>query len=248
MRGHSNVQGQRTVGITEKPELVPLDKLKELYGFEPPREKGLQHRRGLRGHPRRQRPRPSSASAATSSAPSPIPGRMEAAWRRQRLTVQISTKLNRTHLVHGDVAYILPCLGRIEIDRQASGPQAVSMEDSTARFHGSRGVSDPVGPHVRSEPWIVAEIAKATLPPNPRIDWDAWVADYGRVRDAIEATYPTVFHDFNGRMFQPGGITKPLGARDRKWETRDRQGQFRGRREGSRPIRTCRRTGPTCST
>ena len=218
VRGHSNVQGQRTVGITEKPELAPLDKLKELYDFEPPREKGLNTVETCEGI------LDGSVRAFVSLGGNflraiPDTGRMEPAWRRQRLTVQISTKLNRSHLVNGTVAYILPCLGRIEIDQQASGPQAVSMEDSTARFHGSRGVSDPVGPEVRSEPWIVAEIAKAALRPNPRINWDAWVADYARVRDAIEATYPKVFHDLNGQMFRPGGITKPIGARDRKWET-----------------------------
>ncbi|TXN45060.1 FdhF/YdeP family oxidoreductase [Methylobacterium sp. WL7] len=225
VRGHSNVQGQRTVGITEKPELAPLDKLKELYDFEPPREKGLNTVETCEGI------LDGSVRAFVSLGGNflraiPDTGRMEPAWRRQRLTVQISTKLNRSHLVNGDVAFILPCLGRIEVDRQATGPQAVSMEDSTARFHGSRGVADPVGPEVRSEPWIVAEIAKASVPPNPRIDWDAWVADYGRVRDAIEATYPKVFHDLNGQMFRPGGITKPLGARDRKWETETGKANF----------------------
>ncbi|MCJ2016066.1 FdhF/YdeP family oxidoreductase [Methylobacterium sp. E-065] len=225
VRGHSNVQGQRTVGITEKPELAPLDKLKELYGFEPPREKGLNTVEACEGI------LDGSVKAFIGLGGNflraiPDTGRMEPAWRTQRLTVQVSTKLNRSHLVTGAVAYILPCLGRIEIDQQASGPQAVSMESSTAQFHGSRGASEPVGPHVRSEPWIVAEIAKATLPANPRIDWDSWVGDYGRVRDAIEATYPKVFHDLNGRMFQPGGLIKPLGARDRKWETETGRANF----------------------
>ncbi len=225
VRGHSNVQGQRTVGITEKPELAPLDKLKELYDFEPPREKGLNTVEACEGI------LDGSVKAFIGLGGNfiraiPDTGRMEPAWRRQRLTVQISTKLNRSHLVTGAVAYILPCLGRIEIDQQASGPQAVSMESSTAQFHGSRGTSDPVGPHLRSEPWIVAEIAKATLPANPRVTWDSWVADYSRVREAIEATYPKVFHDLNGRMFQPGGLIKPLGARDRKWETETGRANF----------------------
>ena len=218
VRGHSNVQGQRTVGIAEKPELVPLDRLKELYGFEPPREKGLNTVETCEG-----------VLAGTVSAFIGLGGnfvraipdtlRMEEAWARLRLTVQISTKLNRSHLVHGAVSYILPCLGRIEIDEQASGPQTVSMEDSTSCFHGSKGVAKPVGEHVRSEPWIVAEIAKATLAPNPKLDWDAWVADYAKVRDAIEATYPDKFQDFNARMFDPGGLPKPLPVRHRHWDT-----------------------------
>ncbi len=152
--------------------------------------------------------------------------RMEEAWRGQRLTVQISTKLNRSHLVNGAIAYILPCLGRIEVDEQRSGPQAVSMEDSTSCFHGSKGVATPISDHVRSEPWIVAELAKATLPPGGHVDWDAWVADYALVRDAIEATYPEKFKDFNARLFEPGGQHKPIAARERKWETETGKANF----------------------
>ena len=218
VRGHSNVQGQRTVGITEKPEQVPLDKLAQMYGFAPPREKGLNTVEACEGIV------DGSVKAFVGLGGNfvraiPDTVRMEEAWRRMRLTVQISTKLNRSHLVNGAVAYILPCLGRIEIDAQASGPQAVSMEDSTSCFHGSRGVTKPVSAEVRSEPWIVAELAKAALDPNPKLDWDAWVGDYAQVRDAIETTYPDVFHDLNGRMFEPGGLHKPLAARERRWET-----------------------------
>jgi molybdopterin-dependent oxidoreductase alpha subunit len=225
VRGHSNVQGQRTVGITEKPELAPNDKLRELYNFEPPQEKGLNTVEACEGV------LDGSVRAFIGLGGNflravPDTGVMEPAWRKQRLTVQIATKLNRSHLVNGEVAYLLPCLGRIEIDRQATGPQAVSMEDSTARFHGSKGAADPVSPQLRSEPAIIAGIAKATLPPNPRIDWNAWVGDYSLVRKAIEATYPTVFHDLNGRMFDPGGLAKPLPARQRRWETENGKANF----------------------
>ena len=140
---------------------------------------------------------------------------MEAAWPKLRLTVQISTKLNRNHLVHGEIAYILPCLGRIEIDEQASGPQAVTVEDSTACIHGSRGVAKPASEHLLSEPKIVAELAKATLALNARVPWDDWVADYGRIRDALEESYPDIFRDINRRMFEPGGFHRPLPARER---------------------------------
>lgn len=218
VRGHSNVQGQRTVGISEKPELVPLDTLAKLYDFEPPRQKGLNTVETCEG-----------VLAGTVQAfvslggnfirAVPDTARMEPAWRKLRLTVQISTKLNRSHLVHGEIAYILPCLGRIEIDEQATGAQAVSMEDSTSCFHGSRGVTRPVSPEVRSEPWIVAELAKAALRPHSKPDWNAWVADYSLIRDAIERTYPAVFKDFNARLFEPGGVHKPLAARQREWKT-----------------------------
>jgi molybdopterin-dependent oxidoreductase alpha subunit len=225
VRGHSNVQGQRTVGITEKPELAPLDKLKELYGFEPPRETGLNTVEACEGIISGEvKAFVGLGGNFVRAVPDTV--RMEEAWQGLRLNVQISTKLNRSHLVHGAVSYILPCLGRIEVDVQASGPQAVSMEDSTSCFHGSRGQTKPVSEAVRSEPWIVAGIAKALLPVNPKVDWDAWVGDYATVRAAIEATYPSVFHDLNGRMFDPGGLHKPLAARDRKWETKTGKANF----------------------
>ena len=156
----------------------------------------------------------------------PDRGRMEPAWRKLRLTVQIATKLNRSHLIHGRVAYLLPCLGRIELDQQASGPQAVSVEDSTACIHGSLGLQPPASQHLLSEPAIVAGLAKATLPPNPKVHWDAWVADYSLVRAAIAETYPEIFHGINERMWQPGGFHRPLGARHREWKTKTGKANF----------------------
>jgi molybdopterin-dependent oxidoreductase alpha subunit len=225
VRGHSNVQGQRTVGITEKPELVPNDKLKELYGFDPPEEKGLNCTEAAEGVLKGE-VRAVFQLGGNLVRSLPDHGQLVPAWRRLRLTVQILTKLNRSCLEHGEISYILPCLGRIEVDEQATGPQAVSMEDSTACIHGSRGLAKPAGKHVRSEPWIVAELAKATLPPNPKVDWDWWVADYRRIRDAIEQTYPEMFRDFNARMFQPGGFHRPLAARHREWKTKTGKANF----------------------
>ena len=225
VRGHSNVQGQRTVGITEKPELAPLDRLAELYGFEPPREKGRDTVKTCEGILNGE-VRAFVALGGNFIRAVPETAAMENAWRRLRLSVQIATKLNRSQVVHGEIAYILPCRGRIEIDRQASGPQAVSVEDSTAHFHGSRGQRAPASPHLLSEPKIIAELAKATLMPNPRVDWDGWVDDYARIRDAIEATYPDIFHDFNKRMWQPGGFARPLAARERKWKTKTGKANF----------------------
>jgi molybdopterin-dependent oxidoreductase alpha subunit len=225
VRGHSNVQGQRTVGITEKPELVPLDKLAKQFGFEPPRDKGLNTveacEKILAGEVR-------AFVGLGGNFVRAIPdrGRMEPAWRKLHLTVQVATKLNRSHLIHGEVAYLLPCLGRIELDRQAAGPQAVTVEDSTSCIHGSLGMQPPASLHLLSEPAIIAGIAKETLPPNPAIDWDAWVADYGKVREAIAATYPENFHDFNARMWQPGGFHRSLPARHREWKTQTGKANF----------------------
>jgi molybdopterin-dependent oxidoreductase alpha subunit len=225
IRGHSNVQGQRTVGISEKTKLVPLDKLAQLYAFEPPRWDGLSTvdacegvlKGGVRGF-----------ISLGGNFVRAIPDRslMEPAWSGLRLSVQIATKLNRSHIVPGEVTYLLPCLGRIEIDQQAGGTQAVSMEDSTTCIHGSRGQRKPVTENARSEPAIIAGLAKATLKPNPNIDWDTWIADYSRVRDAIERTYPDQFNDFNRRMFEPGGFPRPLAARERKWKTPNGKANF----------------------
>lgn len=225
VRGHSNVQGQRTVGITEKPKLVPLDKLAEIYAFEPPRWEGLSTVDACQGILRGEVKGFISLGGNFVRA---IPERnaMEEAWRNLRLTVQISTKLNRSHIVHGEISYILPCLGRIEVIAETTGPQAVSMEDSTSCIHGSRGIAEPASTHLLSEPRIVAELAKVTLDPNPRIDWDAWAGDLSLVRDAIERTYPETFKDFNRRLFQSGGFHRPLSARDRVWKTKTGKANF----------------------
>ena len=225
VRGHSNVQGQRTVGVTEKPELAPLDALKALYGFEPPRTEGTTTvdacEKMIAGEVRAFVALGGNFTRAAPDLP-----RVEAAWKGLRLTVSIATKLNRSHVVHGAVAYLLPCLGRIEIDEQAGGRQAVSMESSLAHFHGSRGQVHPAGPRLRSEPAIIAGIAKATLPANPRVPWDAWVGDYGQIRLAIEKTWPATFKGLNARMFDPGGLPRPLAARERKWNTRTGKANF----------------------
>lgn len=224
VRGHSNVQGQRTVGITEKPALVPLDKLAELYRFDPPRWEGRSTvdvcDAVLSG-----KSRAFVSLGGNFIRAVPDTKIMEAAWPKLRLTVQIATKLNRSHLIHGEIAYLLPCLGRLEIDQQATGPQAVSMESSVAHFHGSRGRAQPASPHLLSEPAIIAGLAKATLT-RGIVPWDEWVADYSLIRDAIETTYPETFKKFNERLFQPGGFARPVPARERKWVTANKKANF----------------------
>lgn len=226
VRGHSNVQGQRTVGISEKPELVPLDMLAEQYGFEPPREKGMATVEACEAIIRGEA-KAFIGLGGNFLRAVPERGLMEEAWPRMDLTVQIATKLNRSHLFNGRVAYLLPCIGRTEIDRQESGPQVVTTEDSTSCFHASRGQVEPASEHLLSEPAIVAGIAKAALVRNCSVPWDEWVADYSRVRDAIEKTYPKIFGGFNRRMDTPGGFPKPLAARERNWETESGRAEFK---------------------
>jgi len=225
VRGHSNVQGQRTVGISEKPELVPLDKLKAMYGFEPPRWKGTDTvetcEAVLAG-------KVNAFVSLGGNFVRAIPEReaMEAAWTRLKLTVNIATKLNRSHLLPGEESFLLPCLGRSEEDRQAGGPQVVTIEDSLSCIHGSVGRRAPASEHLLSELAIVAGIAKATLPPNPKVDWDRWVGDYGLVRERIEETYPEFFKKFNERLFVPGGFYRGNTARERIWKTESGKAEF----------------------
>lgn len=225
VRGHSNVQGQRTVGITEKPELAPLDRLAEQFAFKPPREKGLNtvetFEAMLAG-------KIDAVLNLGGNLVRSVPdrSRIEPAWRKLRLTVNVATKLNRSHLLPGEISYVLPCLSRIEIDRQASGEQAVSMEDSTACIHGSRGYAQPASDKLRSEPYIVAEMAKATLDPRLGPDWDAWRDNYALVRREIVQTYPDMFEDFELRMWQPGGFPRPLPARERRFATASGKAEF----------------------
>ena len=226
VRGHSNVQGQRTVGITEKPELAPLDVLEKRYGFSAPRDKGLNTVEACQGV-LDGRVKGFIGLGGNFVRAVPETDLIEAAWTRLPLTVQIATKLNRSHLVHGKVAYLLPCLGRIEIDRQAAGPQSVTMEDSTGCMHGSRGVTEPASAALLSEPAILAGIADALLPFNPNIDWQAWVGDYGLIRDEIAAVFPAIFHDFNARMWTPGGFRRPLPAAQRQWKTPNGRANFK---------------------
>ena len=218
IRGHSNVQGQRTVGISEKPDLVPLDKFASQFGFEPPRDEGLNTVATCEG----------ILSGEVKSffglggnflRAIPEQEKMEAAWRNLRLTVQVATKLNRSHLVNGKVAYLLPCLSRTEVDKQASGPQAVSMEDTFSCIHGSIARRGPASEHLKSEVAIVAGLAKATLAPNPKVRWDEWVGDYALIRDEIAETYSDEFHGFNDRMWTPGGFYRGNSARERIWKT-----------------------------
>ncbi len=218
VRGHSNVQGQRTVGISEKPELVPLDTLARQFGFEPPRDTGMTTIEVVQGL-LDGRVKAFLSLGGNFARAIPDQGRADPAWSGLALNVQIATRLNRSHTLVGDGAWLLPCLVRGEEDHQSGGPQAVTIEDSLSHIHGSIGRRPPAADTLLSELSIIVGIAKAALSPNPAVQWDKWVGDYGLVRDLIAETYPELFTGFNDRMFQPGGFYKGNPVRDRVWKT-----------------------------
>ncbi len=225
VRGHSNVQGQRTVGIAEKVAGVPLDRLRDLFGFDPPEKDGL-HIVDAAAGIFDGSVRAMLCLGGNLVRALPDSARLEAAWGGLELTVSVATKLNRSHLFPGRQSYILPCLSRSEIDVQAGVNQWISIEDSFSMIHGSRGTRPPASPGLRSELAITVGIAKACTEPLEKVTWEAWQADYARVRDLIEATYPEDFRDFNGRMNQPGGFWRGNPARDRAWKTESGRAEF----------------------
>ncbi|MGZ5481697.1 MAG: FdhF/YdeP family oxidoreductase [Pyrinomonadaceae bacterium] len=227
VRGHSNVQGDRTMGIWEQPNEEFLDKLGAEFNFEPPRRHGLDTVHAIQAM--------YDASAKVFFAlggnflsATPDTEFTAEALRRCRLTAHVSTKLNRGHLITGQKALILPCLGRTEIDQQATGPQFVTTENSMAVVEEWRGRLEPASEHLLSEPAIVAGLAKATLgsrPDRAGIDWDALIGDYDRIREHIEHVIPD-FDDYNARVRQPGGFYLPNPIRDRKFITPDGKAHF----------------------
>jgi len=213
VRGHSNVQGDRTMGIFEKPSARFLDSLQAEFAFSPPREHGLDVVDTIRAmHDGRVRVLFCMGGNFLSATPDTE--FTAQALRRCSLTAHVSTKLNRSHLVTGETALILPCLGRSEVDLRRSGEQFVTVEDSMGIINPSRGRLAPASPHLLGEPAIVAGLAKAVLGPSTPADWDALAGDYDRVRDRIERVVPG-FGDFNRRIRQ-GPFYLPNAARDER--------------------------------
>jgi formate dehydrogenase major subunit len=217
VRGHSNVQGDRTMGIDEKPKPELLDQIKKVFGFEPPRARGHQVVNAVQAMVD-GRAKVFIGLGGNFVRAVPDWPAAEAAMRRLTLTVGVSTKLNRGHLVHGQQALILPVLARSDIDMQASGRQSITVEDSMSMVHASHGLVMPPSEHLRSEVAIVCGMAKATLP-DCGIDWDYFVADYNRIRDKIEEVFPQLFSGFNERIRRPGGFHLTIPPRDRVWNT-----------------------------
>lgn len=223
LRGHSNVQGDRTVGITEIPAEPFLARLDKAFGIASPRKHGHNAVEAVQAM-RDGTARGFIGLGGNLAAAMPDPQATFAAFRNLDLNVQICTKLNRTCLLTAQESIILPCLGRTELDMQATGPQAVTVEDSMAMVHASRGKLKPASPDLRSEPAIIAGIARAALP-DTAIDWDGMVADYARIRDKIEEVFPD-FYDFNARIRLKGGFRLRVGASDREWDTPDGKAHF----------------------
>jgi molybdopterin-dependent oxidoreductase alpha subunit len=217
VRGHSNVQGDRTVGIDEKPKPELLRQIENVFGFKPPDGHGHAVVDALQAMID-GRAKVFIGLGGNFVAAVPDKPIAEAAMRRLRLTVGISTKLNRGHLIHGEQALILPCLARSDIDVQKSGRQSVSVEDSMSMVHASAGLVQPPSKQLKSEVAIVCGIARATLP-NHGIDWCAFEENYDVIRDSIEEVFPALFRDFNKRIRQPGGFHLPIPPRDRVWNT-----------------------------
>ncbi|QIT28993.1 FdhF/YdeP family oxidoreductase [Raoultella terrigena] len=216
LRGHSNVQGNRTVGITEKPSASFLASLQREFGFVPPQAHGHDAVKALE-----------AMIAGKSKAllclggnfAVAMPDRQQAfpAMQGLELSVHVGTKLNRSHLLVAKETYILPCLGRTELDVQQSGRQSITVEDSMSMVHASSGKLKPASPQLRSEPAIVAGMAMATLA-NTKVDWLALVANYDRIRELIERTVPG-FENYNQRIRHPGGFRMPLPPTERVWPT-----------------------------
>jgi len=224
VRGHSNVQGDRTMGIWEKPPAALLDRLRDVAGFEPPRRNGYDTVESIQAM-LDGRGKVFFAMGGNFAAATPDTVATWKALRRCELTVHVSTKLNRSHLVHGREALILPCLGRTEIDVQATGPQGVTVEDSMSMVHLSKGLNPPASGLLLSEPAIVARLAQATLGGRSSTRWLWLVEDYRRIRDLIERVFPD-FRDFNARVDVPGGFRLYNGASERTWHTPSGKAQF----------------------
>ncbi|MBO8198117.1 FdhF/YdeP family oxidoreductase [Streptomyces smyrnaeus] len=214
VRGHSNVQGDRTMGIFERPAPAFLDALEKEFGFAPPREHGYDVVRAIRAM-RDGLVKVFFAMGGNFVAASPDTQVTEAAMRRARLTVHVSTKLNRSHCVTGARALILPTLGRTERDTQHGGDQFVTVEDSMGMVHASRGRLEPAGEQLLSEPAIVARLARAVLGEASSTPWARFEGDYGLIRDRIARVVPG-FEDFNAKVARPGGFALPHAPRDER--------------------------------
>ncbi|CAM5305953.1 FdhF/YdeP family oxidoreductase [Streptomyces hirsutus] len=214
VRGHSNVQGDRTMGIFERPAEAFLDALEKEFGFSPPREHGYDVVRAIRAL-RDGRAKVFFAMGGNFVSASPDTEVTEAAMRRARLTVHVSTKLNRSHAVTGARALILPTLGRTERDLQGSGEQFVTVEDSMGMVHASRGRLEPASGQLLSEPAIVCRLARRVLGSGSKVPWEEFEKDYATIRDRIARVIPG-FEDFNARVANPSGFTLPHAPRDER--------------------------------
>lgn len=224
IRGHSNVQGDRTVGIDEKPSQAYLDRVRDVFGFEPPREHGHHTIESIEAM------LDGSAKVFIGLGGNfvravPDTERSYEAMRKLDLTVGIATKLNRGHLVHGRDALILPVVSRSEWIRTPAGEQFVTIEDSMSNVTASRGVLEPVSERVLPEVEIVCRMARATLP-DSRVPWESYIDDYGPIRDKIAEVYPHIYSDFSERIENPKGFHLDVPPRRLVWMTPNGKANF----------------------
>ncbi|AVJ25911.1 FdhF/YdeP family oxidoreductase [Achromobacter spanius] len=223
LRGHSNVQGNRTVGITEKIDNTMFDHVEQTFGFRPPDRTGHDAVEAMKAMAA-GRAKALICLGGNFAIALPDTEACERGMRQLDLAVHLNTKLNRSHLLIGKASIILPVLGRTESDVQAGGAQSVTVEDSMSMVHASRGKLVPASPHLRSEPAIIAGMAQATLP-HSRVNWAHLIEDYDRIRDLIEKIYPD-FRDYNERIRIPGGFRLPLPPTERIWKTASGKAEF----------------------
>ncbi|WP_343690665.1 FdhF/YdeP family oxidoreductase [Chitinophaga sp.] len=224
VRGHSNVQGDRTVGIFERPPKALLDKIQEVYGFDPPREHGWDVVAAIRAM-RDGKGKVFFAMGGNFLSATPDTVQTASALRNCNLTVHVSTKLNRSHLVHGREAIILPTLGRSDKDIINGERQFVTCENSMGVVQMSKGNLPPVSDQLLSEPVIVCRLAMATLKDRSVVDWPKYAQHYDHIRDDLEKVIPG-FNNYNQRVRHPGGFYLPNGAREGKFDTTNQKANF----------------------
>ncbi|QUM72583.1 FdhF/YdeP family oxidoreductase [Sphingopyxis granuli] len=224
IRGHSNVQGDRTVGIDERPSQAYLDRVRDVFGFEPPREHGHHTVESVEAM-LKGTAKVFIGMGGNFVRAVPDTDLAYSAMRGLALTVGIATKLNRGHLVHGRDALILPVIARSERIETAAGEQFVTIEDSMSNVTASRGVLEPASEHLKSEVEIVCRIAMATLP-DSRIPWESYIHDYGLIRDRIADVYPEIYADFPARIRDPKGFHLDIPPRRLVWPTPNGKANF----------------------
>ncbi|MBN8855052.1 MAG: hypothetical protein BGO55_25415 [Sphingobacteriales bacterium 50-39] len=224
VRGHSNVQGDRTVGIWERPTTKLLDSIQKNFGFAPPRAHGYDVVAAIKAM-YEGKARVFFAMGGNFLSATPDTLYTAEALHRCLLTVHVSTKLNRSHLIHGEEAIILPCLARSDKDIVNGEDQFVSCENSMGVVQSSKGMLDPISTHLLSEPVIVCRLAKATLGRRSTIDWEKYLQHYDAIRDDIERTIPG-FEDYNKRVWEPGGFYLPNAPREGKFTTPSQKALF----------------------
>ncbi len=228
VRGHSNVQGDRTMGIWEKPKPEFLDALQREFKFDPPRHHGFDTVEAIKAM-HAGKAKIFFAMGGNFLSATPDTEFTAEALQRCKLTAHVATKLNRSHLITGEQALILPCLGRTEIDLQTSGAQFVSTENSMGVVQSSQGKNKPASEHLLSEPMIVAKLAEATrystASRSELVDWQAMASNYDLIRDVIERTIPG-FENYNVRVRQPGGFYLPNAPREGRFTTPDGKAHF----------------------